>query len=204
VKSRWVLPHLFFTASIFLSQVKSHTAAFALDVYAHVTAQMKMESTRRMQSFISLIVQRYEALRKIIQRKAKNKDKRAEKPCSLWYYTVLYVLVMYKRYVWGHFTFFVFPSNIVFQNDTCADQWEDEDNLSHTFTRPENRNIPPCHLGARKPLQPATFRVPKCVGWISLLQLRLVHNLYGTCTVAGQVSDTHFRDSKSTAAVHSL
>jgi len=44
---------------------------------------MKMESTRRMQSFISLIVQRYEALRKIIQRKAKNKDKRAEKPCSL-------------------------------------------------------------------------------------------------------------------------
>ena len=33
-----------------------HTAAFTLDVYAHVTAQMKTESASRMQSFISSIV----------------------------------------------------------------------------------------------------------------------------------------------------
>jgi len=33
-----------------------HTAAFTLDVYAHVTAQMKTESANRMQSFISSII----------------------------------------------------------------------------------------------------------------------------------------------------
>lgn len=33
-----------------------HTAAFTLDVYAHVTAQMKTESANRMQSYISSIV----------------------------------------------------------------------------------------------------------------------------------------------------
>ena len=33
-----------------------HTAAFTLDVYAHVTAQMKTESASRMQSLISSIV----------------------------------------------------------------------------------------------------------------------------------------------------
>ena len=33
-----------------------HTAAFTLDVYAHVTAQMKTESANRMQNFISSIV----------------------------------------------------------------------------------------------------------------------------------------------------
>ncbi len=33
-----------------------HTAAFTLDVYAHVTAQMKTESANRMQNYISSIV----------------------------------------------------------------------------------------------------------------------------------------------------
>ena len=33
-----------------------YTAAFTLDVHAHVTAQMKTESASRMQSFISSIV----------------------------------------------------------------------------------------------------------------------------------------------------
>ena len=86
-------------------------------------------------------------------------------------------------------------------HDGRADRWEDEGNLSPLLQYRRIQTYHPCHLGARRPLQSATFRAPNCVGWNLRLQRRLVRNLYGTCTVTGQVCFVRHSERKTERAV---